>query len=569
MTVYRDIVDVLRERQEHEDPITIRDVLEVFGGGVSATDPVIDEILARLATDGIHIEIQDPDDDELYEDGQLPRSEAGARENLHIYMNELSNLSLLDREQELKWARSYHAGLSEMLAALASIKPVVVKAQLLFEHYFEKEKLDRLLAGFLDVVDVLPKVKIETNNSPRSTRSKGPDIAITKARYERYISAVDAYFGVAPSRRSKKSRKELEESFRFFKFQQNFIDEFKDIFLTQMTVLIGKHSRLRKLLSDAGVSAKVFDSEFAPGLSHMKWEKLLAMVPVSSRDRLIERKKVIERLQHEALSIENELGHDFRDLQAINVRLQNGLKRATDAVNKLVEGNLRLVMSIAQKFKNRGVTVEDLIQEGNMGLIRAVAKFDYTLGYKFSTYATWWIRQAVSRALGEYSRTVRLPANVNQDIKNVTRTEQQLAQELGRAPSEAEVADRSTRSVRAVRDAYKYVKESRSLDGPIGDDEDSGTLGTILPDDESNTPLVVSEEAELQEVISRALSGLDAREQMVLVMQFGLGQYDQLSTTQIAKELSISRERVRQINNRALKKLEYGLHSDMLRSLSL
>lgn len=561
MTVYRDIVDVLRERQEQEDQITVSDVLELFGESTSAEDFVIDDVLASLASDGIHIEIED--DDEIYSE-QIKRTETGTRDNIHIYMHELSNLDLLSREEELQSAREFHAGMSDVLAALATIKPVAHKAQELFEQAIDADRLDRLLAGFLDVVDELPTVKIQSNNAPRKTKSKGPDLEKTRARYNIYLNAMRAYFGVSPSRRTLKLRHELEESFRFFKFLTSVYDELQSLFFTRMAVLVSIHTKLRKVFNKAGVSETHWNEHFSAHISRMKWREVLATAKPKTRAKLDARRAKIEILQREALEIEKELGHNFEDLQAINSRLNQGRKRAILAENSLVEGNLRLVMSIAQKFSNRGVSLEDLIQEGNMGLTRAVAKYDYTRGFKFSTYATWWIRQAVSRALGDFSRTVRLPANVNQDIKSVLRAQQQLAQELGRNASVSEISARSGKTEKAVRDALRFVKESRSLDAPIGNDDDSATQGSLLPDTNSLGPLALAEDAEFRRVLSNALFTLDAREQYVLINQFGLEQMPRISTTQIAKDLDISRERVRQISQHALLELrKILLHKDL------
>ena len=562
MSIYsKELVDELRLRHDPEDRISVQDILELFPEEVAVDNPVIDELLARLAADGFHVE--EPDDDVI--DDQLKRSEVSARDNVHIYMHELSHLELLTRDEELACARMLYEGMSEVLGAIATIKPVIEAAREQFEKHFESGRLDRFLAGYLDLVEVLPKVKVVANDEQRNTKGKLPDVEKAQKRYVRFVRATNAYFKHPRSRRTSKQRANLEEAFKFFKFTMPHYTEFQQIFLTRMARLQATRTKVREALSEAGVSKTNFKTNFEPQVTGRDWQKVVAAQSPRIRNALERRVNKLDRLRNQARAIEAELGHNYDDLKMINRRVSGGLRKANKATETLVEGNLRLVMSIAQKFKNRGVADEDLIQEGNLGLIRAVEKFDYTRGFKFSTYATWWIRQAVTRAVGEYSRTVRLPANVNQDMKNVNRARQQLTQMFGREPTAEEIAARVGKTPQQVRDVFYHVREVRALDAKVGDEDDGATLGSLIPDENALSPEEFALDESMIEVVAHALEILDAREQLVVSMRFGLGRPDEMSTTQIAQELSISRERVRQIGMSALKKLRLGRASDMLR----
>ena len=559
---YKDLVDELRLRRSPDDRISVEDILELFGDEIAIDDPAIDELLARLATDGFHIE--EPDDDVLNE--QMKRSQTGARDNVHIYMHELSNLALLTRDQELNCARAINAGMSEVLAALATIRPVIKEACAQFEKHFESGRLDRFIAGYLENVEVLPKVKVVANDERRDTKGKLPDAKEVRKRHVRLAKAIDTYFVLSRRRRTVKQRIELEEAFRYFKFTMVHYTEFQHLFLTRMARLKATRTNVRTILKAAGISGSVFTSAFESQIAGRNWQAAVAAQPDHIRDKLTRQANKLERLRNQARAIEAELGHNYTELKAINARVANGLRAVQKASSKLVEGNLRLVMSIAQKFKNRGVADEDLIQEGNLGLIRAVEKYDYTRGFKFSTYATWWIRQAVTRALGEYSRTVRLPANVNQDLKNVNRAKQNLTQVLGREPRADEIAARLDKTPKQVRDVFYHVREVRALDAKVGDEEDGTTLGNLIADENAQSPEDYVIKRSLADVVTHAIEILDVREQLVLTMHFGLGRGEEMSTTQIAEELNISRERVRQIGMSALKKLRLGRTSSMLKS---
>ena len=556
---YKDLVDELRLRPESDDLISIQDILDLFNGEIAIDDPRIDELLSRLATDGFAI--AEPDDEI---EAHLRKAEASIRDNVHIYMRELSKLDLLSRDEELELARARNHGMHEVLSALATIQPVVEHARTLFESHFESGRLDRFVAGYLDVVDELPKVTVVASNAPRDTKGKAPNLGQATARFTRLTKAAEAYFAQSRQRRTAKSRIELEDAFGYFKFTMPHYLDFVELFRTRLAPLESARARLRRIVITAGVSGDEYSSKFEPNITGRRWMTVVASQPERIRESLARHANKISELRSRVRAVEKDLGHSSEELLNIKSRVKKGEARVNAATEGLAVGNLRLVMSIAQKFKNRGVEEEDLIQEGNVGLIRAIEKFDYTRGFKFSTYATWWIRQAVTRALGEYGRTVRLPANVNQDMKKVYRAQRQLTQELLRDPTPEEIGNRVEKTAKQVRDVFNYTRELRGLDTPVGDEDDGTTFGNLLPDESVRSPEDEAVDASRPSVIARALTVLDSREQLVMAMNFGINRTDSLTFTQIANELHISRERVRQIYMSALKKLRLSPMSKSL-----
>ena len=556
---YKDLVDELRLRPDSDDLISIQDILELFNGEVAIDDPRIDDLLSRLATDGFAI--AEPDDEI---EAHLQKAEASIRDNVHIYMRELSKLDLLTRDEELELARARNQGMNEVLSALATIRPVVERARTLFDSHFESGRLDRFVAGYLDVVDELPKVNVVASNAPRDTKGTPPNLDQAQSRFKRFARAMDAFYAQPKQRRTTNARTTLENAFGYFKFTMPHYLDFVQVFRTSMAPMESARTKLRRIVRMAGVSKAAYESEFEPTITGRRWMTLVASQPKRIRDALAQHANKISELRSQVRAVEKELGHNSEELLEIKRRVKKGETRVNAATEGLAVGNLRLVMSIAQKFKNRGVEEEDLIQEGNVGLIRAIEKFDYTRGFKFSTYATWWIRQAVTRALGEYGRTVRLPANVNQDMKKVYRAQRQLTQELLREPTAEEIGKRVEKTAKQVRDVFNYTRELRGLDAPVGDEDDGTTFGNMIADETVRSPEDQAVDASRPTVIGKALAVLDAREQMVMAMNFGINRNDAMTFTQIANELHISRERVRQIHMSALKKLRLSPMSKSL-----
>ncbi|MFY9178518.1 MAG: RNA polymerase sigma factor RpoD, partial [Venatoribacter sp.] len=273
----------------------------------------------------------------------------------------------------------------------------------------------------------------------------------------------------------------------------------------------------------------------------------------------------IFRSQKKIKAVEDGVGLSIPEIKEVNRRVSIGEARARRAKKEMVEANLRLVISIAKKYTNRGLQFLDLIQEGNIGLMKAVDKFEYRRGYKFSTYATWWIRQAITRSIADQARTIRIPVHMIETINKLNRISRQMLQEMGRDPSPEELAERMEMPEDKIRRVLKIAKEPISMETPIGDDEDSH-LGDFIEDSNSESPLDVATNDGLTEATREVLAGLTAREAKVLRMRFGIDMNTDHTLEEVGKQFDVTRERIRQIEAKALRKLRHPSRSDHLRS---
>jgi RNA polymerase primary sigma factor len=281
--------------------------------------------------------------------------------------------------------------------------------------------------------------------------------------------------------------------------------------------------------------------------------------------RINQHKDEIQRLQRSIGIIEEETGLSTLEIKEINRRMSMGEARARRAKKEMVEANLRLVISIAKKYTNRGLQFLDLIQEGNIGLMKAVDKFEYRRGYKFSTYATWWIRQAITRSIADQARTIRIPVHMIETISKLNRISRQMLQEMGREPTPEELGERMEMPEDKVRKVLKIAKEPISMETPIGDDEDSH-LGDFIEDTTIASPVDSATEEGLTEATREVLAGLTAREAKVLRMRFGIDMNTDHTLEEVGKQFDVTRERIRQIEAKALRKLRHPTRSDYLRS---
>jgi RNA polymerase primary sigma factor len=276
-------------------------------------------------------------------------------------------------------------------------------------------------------------------------------------------------------------------------------------------------------------------------------------------------KEELQRLQRQIANVEGATGLTITEIKEINRRMSMGEARARRAKKEMVEANLRLVISIAKKYTNRGLQFLDLIQEGNIGLMKAVDKFEYRRGYKFSTYATWWIRQAITRSIADQARTIRIPVHMIETINKLNRISRQMLQEMGREPTPEELGERMEMPEDKVRKVLKIAKEPISMETPIGDDEDSH-LGDFIEDLTIASPVDAATEEGLTEATREVLGGLTAREAKVLRMRFGIDMNTDHTLEEVGKQFDVTRERIRQIEAKALRKLRHPTRSDYLRS---
>ena len=356
----------------------------------------------------------------------------------------------------------------------------------------------------------------------------------------------------------------LLNQMKSIKFNINRIDELKINLYEKNKTLITMENQIFKIFVDSGVNRKTFLNSWLGNEINPNWpEKLKKNDKIR---RVLEKSfEEINNYRKEIISICKEVklsASEFKELVKI---IQKGDREAERAKQEMVEANLRLVISIAKKYTNRGLQFLDLIQEGNIGLMKAVDKFEYRRGYKFSTYATWWIRQAITRSIADQARTIRIPVHMIETINKLVRTSRQMLHEIGREPTPEELSEKLSMPLEKVRKVLKIAKEPISLETPIGDEEDN-SLGDFIEDMNAVQPLEAAIQSNLRETTTRVLASLTAREERVLRMRFGIGMNTDHTLEEVGQQFSVTRERIRQIEAKALRKLKHPSRSRKLRS---
>ncbi len=573
----------------------------------------IEDIIQMLNDVGIPVHERAPETDELMlestpeaGDDEVAAEEAAAvlaavetepgrtTDPVRMYMREMGTVDLLTREGEISIAKRIEDGIRDILHAMAYWPGAV---ELVLKEYAEtvsgERRLSDILSGYLDpetddipeVIEVGDDEEIPELASSEPTASKsdddedggdeeeaesGPDPEIARLRFaeltERHAALQEALQFGRHSEQAKTALQELATVFMMFKLTPRLSEEISLMVRNTIDQVRGNEREIMKFsVKRAKMDRDHFRNHFPGNESNLNWidEQI-------ERDGLLEmglnaaRADIIS-FQQNLLDLETQLSLRVVDIKEISKRMSIGEAKARRAKKEMVEANLRLVISIAKKYTNRGLQFLDLIQEGNIGLMKAVDKFEYRRGYKFSTYATWWIRQAITRSIADQARTIRIPVHMIETINKINRVSRQLLQEMGREPTPEELGERLEMDEIKVRKVLKIAKEPISMETPIGDDEDSH-LGDFIEDTNITSPVEAATAEGLREATREVLANLTPREAKVLKMRFGIDMPTDHTLEEVGKQFDVTRERIRQIEAKALRKLRHPSRSEHLRS---
>ncbi|MFN2309970.1 MAG: RNA polymerase sigma factor RpoD [Gammaproteobacteria bacterium] len=574
--------------------LTYAEVNDHLPEDISDPDQV-EDIIQMINDMGIHVYEQAPDTDELImTEGDSSADDIAAAEAaaalaaveteagrttdpVRMYMREMGTVELLTREGEIVIAKRIEEGIRELMAALAfypgAVKTVLDEYALVTK---EERRLSDILVGYLDPADHVPsaaqiaEAAAAASDDTEEETETGPDPVEAKKRFtalKRQYNKVEK--AIAENGRNDNATvaemEKLGELFKFFKFTPKTFEPLNQSARSALNLVRDQEREIMAIaVRECGMPRKDFIQSFQGSEADVKWVTRLAR----KKDygvKLTARKEDIQRAQRRIMQIEEQAGLSVLEIKEINRRMSMGEARARRAKKEMVEANLRLVISIAKKYTNRGLQFLDLIQEGNIGLMKAVDKFEYRRGYKFSTYATWWIRQAITRSIADQARTIRIPVHMIETINKLNRISRQMLQEMGREPTPEELGERMDMPEDKVRKVLKIAKEPISMETPIGDDEDSH-LGDFIEDHTIHSPIDSATGQGLQEATKDVLGGLTAREAKVLRMRFGIDMNTDHTLEEVGKQFDVTRERIRQIEAKALRKLRHPTRSDFLRS---
>ena len=495
---------------------------------------------------------------------------------VRLYMREMGTVDLLTREGEIAIAKRIEEGLRELLAACCFYPGIVDKILDDYQEVLKEEKrLAEVLVGFMDIDDEIPPPAIvqaaqkKEKNEDDDEQPTGPDPVEVKKRFnalKRQFNKTEK--ACSKSRTTKKAIKEqqkLGEIFKFLKLSPTQFEVIARPARDSLGIIRDCEKEVYRIFVKlARMPRREFIQSYPGNEADPSWGLKMSRVRKPWAKTIRENIEDVTRQHNKLGRLENIIGLDIAHIKDINRRMSIGEAKIRRAKKDMVEANLRLVISIAKKYTNRGLQFLDLIQEGNIGLMKAVDKFEYRRGYKFSTYATWWIRQAITRSIADQARTIRIPVHMIETINKLNRVSRQMVQEKGREPTPEELGERMELPEDKIRRVLKIAKEPISTETPIGDEDDT-TLGDFIEDTAIPSPDQAATEDNLTEATDDILGSLTAREAKVLRMRFGIGMNTDHTLEEVGKQFDVTRERIRQIEAKALRKLRHPTRSSHLR----
>ncbi len=613
-------VAALISRGKEQGYLTFAEVNDHLPDSITESEQ-IEDIIQMLNDVGIPVHDRAPEsDDAMFEDtaeaaDEVAEEEAAAvlasvenepgrtTDPVRMYMREMGTVELLTREGEISIAKRIEEGIRDVLHSIAYWPNAV---EVVLQEYKDYEAGERrladLLSGYLDpetdddIPEVLEEVadieedeeattkstkdvklddeedEEESDSDDDSEGDSGPDPEIAKVRFAELSDAWKNTKAVIEKhgRNSKEAEEALQALatvFMMFKFTPRLFDIISEMIRGTHDQIRGAEREVMRYAVRRGrMDRTQFRTTFPGQESNPAWlDEQIAKATADQQAYLEKVRPDVLAFQQKIADIEKDLDLKVRDIKDIAKRMAVGEAKARRAKKEMVEANLRLVISIAKKYTNRGLQFLDLIQEGNIGLMKAVDKFEYRRGYKFSTYATWWIRQAITRSIADQARTIRIPVHMIETINKINRVSRQLLQEMGREPTPEELGERLEMDEVKVRKVLKIAKEPISMETPIGDDEDSH-LGDFIEDSNITSPVDAATSEGLKEATREVLENLTEREAKVLKMRFGIDMPTDHTLEEVGKQFDVTRERIRQIEAKALRKLRHPSRSEHLRS---
>ena len=613
-------VAALISRGKEQGYLTYAEVNDHLPASITESEQ-IEDIIQMLQDVGIPVHERAPEsDDAMFEGGneaadEVAEEEAAAvlasvenepgrtTDPVRMYMREMGTVELLTREGEISIAKRIEEGIRDVLHSIAYWPNAV---EVVLQEYKDYEAGERrladILSGYLDpetdeaipeVLEEESEIDEEDDSSTKSTKDvkldddeeeeesesdddsegeSGPDPEIAKARFDELTAAwKNTRTIIEKHGRSSKEAEDALESlatvFMMFKFTPRLFDIISEMIRgTHEQIRTSEREVMRYAVRRGRMDRTQFRTSFPGQESNFAWlDEQIAKASPDQKGYLEKVRPDVLAFQQKIADIEKDLDLDVKGIKEISKRMAVGEAKARRAKKEMVEANLRLVISIAKKYTNRGLQFLDLIQEGNIGLMKAVDKFEYRRGYKFSTYATWWIRQAITRSIADQARTIRIPVHMIETINKINRVSRQLLQEMGREPTPEELGERLEMDEVKVRKVLKIAKEPISMETPIGDDEDSH-LGDFIEDSNITSPVDAATSEGLKEATREVLENLTEREAKVLKMRFGIDMPTDHTLEEVGKQFDVTRERIRQIEAKALRKLRHPSRSEHLRS---